>query len=135
MTLLLSESVQGTRQTAEGRIQSEEENGFERRRGLRVRQQRPVKIYDTSAARYFGGRTEDISTTGLRIELPAFAPIRQGETLNIHVGLSNRGESLANRRQMIPARVVWVNRADADNGKIEAGVEFLASIAARLDAA
>jgi len=108
---------------------------YERRRGLRVRQQRPVKVYDTTTARYFGGRTEDISSTGLRIELPAYAPIRAGETLNIHVGLSSQGESLANRRQMIPARVVWISRPTSAVPTMEAGVEFLASIAAHLDAA
>ncbi len=127
MTLLLSEPM---------RLHEEEDSSsFERRRGLRVRQQRPVKVYENATGRYFGGRTEDVSTTGLRIELPAFAPIRTGETLNIHVGLSSRGESLANRRQMIPAKVVWVNRTSAEKGKLEAGVEFLASIAAHLDAA
>jgi hypothetical protein len=127
LTLLLSESVD---------LANDDAMSYERRRGLRVRQQRPVKVYETTAARYFGGQTEDVSSTGLRIELPAFAPIREGETLNIHVGLSNRGESLANRRQMIPSRVVWVNRSLCDKGgKIEVGVEFLASIAAHLDAA
>jgi hypothetical protein len=109
---------------------------FERRRGLRIRQQRPVKVFETATARYFGGRTEDISSTGLRIELPAFAPIREGETLNIHVGLSSHGESLANRRQMLPARVVWVKRATHTRAAaMEVGVEFMAGIAAHLDAA
>src|SRR4051794_31707881 len=107
----------------------------ERRRGLRVRQQRPVKVYDPSIGRYFGGQTEDISTTGLRIELPAWAPVRMGEMLNIHVGLSRAGESLANRRQMLSARVVWVNRTVGKKARIEAGVEFLSAIAAHLDAA
>lgn len=108
----------------------------ERRRGLRVRQHRPVKVYEPAGARYFGGQTEDVSATGLRIELPAFAAVRAGETLSIHVGLSHRGQSLANRRQMIPARVVWVNRAaPARPGTIEAGVEFLTGISALLDAA
>ena len=127
MTLLLSESTD---------LANDDAMSFERRRGLRIAQQRPVKVYEAATARYFGGQTEDVSSTGLRIELPAFAPIREGETLNIHVGLSNTGESLANRRQMIPARVVWINRSlGAQGGKIEAGVEFLASIAAHLDAA
>jgi hypothetical protein len=110
----------------------------ERRRGLRIRQHRPVKIYEPLGARYFGGQTEDISATGLRIELPAFAPVREGETLSIHVGLSRKGESLANRRQMIPARVVWVRRAPSREdrpGTVEAGVEFLSGISALLDAA
>ena len=112
------------------------EDDHERRRGLRVRDQRPVKIFEPWASRYFGGQTEDISATGLRIELPAYAAVRPGETLSIHVGLSHRGETLANRRQMIPVRVVWVSRADAGtSGKLEAGVEFMANIAARRDAA
>src|SRR5687768_13371475 len=108
----------------------------ERRRGLRVRQQRPVKVYEPAGARYFGGQTEDISATGLRVELPAFAAVRVGEALSIYVGTNDKGQALANRRQMIPARVVWVNRGGGSRlGTIEAGVEFITGIAARLDAA
>ena len=110
-------------------------DGRERRRGLRVRQARPVKVFEPGAGRYFGGQTEDVSTNGLRLELPAWATVRTGETLSIHVGLSHAGESLANRRQMIPARVVWVSRRGGKQARLEAGVEFLTSIAAHLDAA
>lgn len=111
-------------------------DGTERRRGLRIREQRPVKIFAGAAAKYFGGQTEDISATGLRIELPSYAPVQPGDTLSIHVGLNGKGQTLANRRQMIPARVVWVNRGDHRiAGTLEAGIEFLASIAAHLDAA
>lgn len=128
MTLLLSESL------CVG--QEDFESGVERRRGLRIRQQRPVKVYDAASARYFGGRTEDVSSTGLRLELPAYAPIREGETLNIHVGLNSRGESLANRRQMLAARIIWIRNARSNKSRtLEAGVEFLTSIAAHLDAA
>jgi hypothetical protein len=73
--------------------------------------------------------------TGLRVELPAYAPVRVGEVLSIHVGLTQSGQTLANRRSMIPARVVWVSRGNRFDSKLEAGVEFLASIAAHLDAA
>ena len=126
MTLLMYETA----------VENDEDvASHERRRGLRVRQQRPIKVYESMTARYFGGQTEDISSTGLRIELPAYAPIREGETLNIHVGLSPSGESLANRRQMIPARVVWVRRSSDPVVRMEVGVEFLSSIAAHLDAA
>jgi len=111
-------------------------DGIERRRGLRIRQKRPVKIFDSAAAKYFGGCTEDISATGLRVELPSYAPIEPGDTLNVHVGLNRLGESMANRRQMIPARVIWVNRQDKRiAGRLDVGIEFLSSIAARLDAA
>ena len=107
----------------------------ERRRGLRIRQRRPVKVFEPGARRYHGGRTEDISSTGLRIELPAWATVQPGEEIAVHVGLNRKGESLAYRRQMITARVVWVNRIAGKHSRVEAGVEFLASIAAHLDAA
>ena len=106
----------------------------ERRRGLRVRQARPVKVYDAADAKYFGGQTEDISATGLRIELPASATIQPGKMLMVHVGLTQSGMPLPNRKQMIPARVVWVDRSFA-RGYAVAGVEFITSIAAHLDAA
>jgi hypothetical protein len=108
--------------------------GSERRRGLRIRQDRPVKIFEPRMSRYFGGKTCDISSTGLRIELPAFATLRMGETVNVHVGLNHAGQSLANRRSMMPARVVWVDRM-VEGGKVEVGVEFTSTIAAHLDAA
>jgi hypothetical protein len=126
MTLLMSNAE----------VELNDEPGSERRRGLRIRQQRPVKIFEPMAGRYFGGQTEDVSSTGLRIELPVSASVRPGESLNIHVGLNSSGQSLANRRQMLPARVVWVKRAGTlRNGRLEAGVEFHSNIAAHLDAA
>jgi hypothetical protein len=131
--LLISGSVQTADQQDE--LLHAADTGTERRRGLRIRQNRPIKVYEPTTSRYFGGQTEDISATGLRVELPAYAPVRVGEVLNIHVGLSQSGQSLANRRSMVPARVVWVNRARRIDGKLETGVEFLSSIAAHLDAA
>jgi hypothetical protein len=110
--------------------------GSERRRGLRLRQQRPVKIYEPVTSRYIGGQTEDVSATGLRVSLPASACVRPGTVLNIHVGVSAGGQPLANRRQMMAARVVWVEGAgELRLGRMCAGIEFTASIAAHLDAA
>src|ERR1041385_5309904 len=77
----------------------------ERRRGLRIRQSRPIKVFEPASARYFPGQTGDISSTGLRIELPLSTPIRPGKVLDIHIGLTGNGETLAYRRGMIPARV------------------------------
>jgi hypothetical protein len=114
---------------------AEQADGSERRRGLRIAQNRPVKVLDTLGGKYFGGQTMDVSSTGLRIELPAHATVRMGETLSIHVGLGADGSSLANRRQMIPARVVWINRRLSGRKTMTAGVEFAASIGAQLDAA
>ncbi|MDB5295519.1 MAG: hypothetical protein JWO31_1502, partial [Phycisphaerales bacterium] len=60
-----------------------------------------------------------------------------GDALNVHVGLNGGGQSLANRRSMIPARVVWVNRAPTAAGRptVEIGVEFLNRLAAHVTAA
>ena len=114
----------------------EDASGIERRRGLRIAQNRPIKVYEPSASKYFGGQTHDVSATGLRIELPVSMAVRPGKLLSIHVGPNSAGASLANRRQMIPAKVVWVDRSiDGTPGRLQAGVEFLASIAAHLDAA
>ncbi len=63
-------------------------------------------------------------------------PIQPGRVLSVHVGANSNGQTLANRRHMIPAKVVWVDRRSKfDHGRLIAGIEFLASIAAHLDAA
>lgn len=113
---------------------SETKGGAERRRGLRISQQRPIKIYEPWSTRFIGGQTHDISGTGLRIELPLSAPVQEGKLVTIHVGLSSHGETLANRRSMIPARVVWIDRSGT-GARMTAGIEFLAAIAAHQDAA
>lgn len=110
--------------------------GAERRRGLRVRQSRPIKVYEPTSRRYFGGQTEDLSVTGLRVELPATTPVCEGRLLTVHVGLSASGEALANRRSMMPARVVWVRRStDGRDSRMVVGLELVSSVAAHLDAA
>jgi hypothetical protein len=119
-----------------GRHEVEAFDASERRRGLRIRQDRPIKVFEPVTARYFGGQTRDISATGLRIELPPSAALRPGRLLNVHVGLDSAGHSLANRRQMIPARIVWIRPPTAQAPtRVMAGIEFLSSIAARMDAA
>ena len=106
----------------------------ERRRGLRIRQTRPVKIFEPALGRYYGGQTEDFSSTGLRVELPISAPVRPGKLLNIHVGQSS--QQLAPRRQMLPARIVWVERLPHQaRARLLAGLELLGAAAAQIDAA
>src|SRR6185437_1249524 len=99
---------------------------IERRRGLRIRQARPIQVYAFAGNSYFGGRTEDISATGLRIELPSSATVNPGKMISVHVGLNIEGVALPNRRQMMPARVVWVDRAFS-RGYAVVGVEFITS--------
>ena len=108
----------------------------ERRRGLRIVQNRPVKVFDATTGRYYGGQTHDLSATGLRIELWGNAPVRCGKLISVHIGVNESGQPLANRRMMLPARVVWVDRSSAsDNGHVCAGLELVANIAASKDAA
>ena len=106
----------------------------DRRRAIRVRQHRPVKVFEPASNRYVGGQTCDVSSTGLRLELPLWTHLTPGRVVSVHIGASDRGQSLANRRQMIAARVVWVNR-DVENRQLTAGVEFTTAVTARLDAA
>ena len=108
----------------------------ERRRGLRIRQQRPVKLFEPSAARYYGGRTEDISAGGLRVELPASTPLMAGKLVNVHIGLRDEDVGFASRRAMLPARVIWIDRGSkAASGRLLAGVQLIARAAAAMDAA
>jgi hypothetical protein len=100
----------------------------ERRRGFRLRQARPVRIYEGGNGRYFGGETEEICSSGLRIMLPASAMLRPGRMISLHLGASAQG------RQMLPARVVWVDRGQSLDFLI-AGVEFLSTAAMQLNAA
>jgi PilZ domain len=113
----------------------EYETLIERRRGLRVSQHRPVKIFDTTADRYIAGRTTDVSSSGLQIQVPVWAPVMEGNTLAVHIG-SGAGSPLVQRRSMIPARVVWVGPRDMSGRSfVTVGIEFLASVSAHLAAA
>jgi hypothetical protein len=136
MTMLL---IAGTepKKTSSNKRESTEAVPAERRRGLRIAQNRPVKVYEPLSGRVFPGQTSDVSSTGLRIELPASLPVVEGKVISIHVGLNDRGQALVNRRAMMPARIVWVHRGFGQDRRpqLMAGVEFVASITAHLDAA
>jgi hypothetical protein len=107
----------------------------ERRRGLRIRRNHPIKVYEPNLGRYFGGQTTDISSTGLRVELPASAPVRPGRILTIYIA-ATEGRSMAHHRQMQPVRIIWTDRvSQCVRGRLIAGVEFLSSLATQRDAA
>ena len=109
--------------------------GIERRRGLRIRQNRPIKVYNPNLARYFGGQTQDVSATGPRIELPMSRRSTRQAAERSRWPERVR-TALANRRQMIPAKVIWIDRdLQRTDGRMTAGVEFLATTAAHRDAA
>lgn len=108
----------------------------DRRRGLRLAQSRPVKVFDPASSKYVGGQTRDVSPTGLRLELPAGSPVAPGRLVHVHVGVSDGPQGLAQRRGMVPARVVWVDRSRLANpaggrggAVITVGVELVARMA------
>jgi hypothetical protein len=102
---------------------------LDRRRAVRLAQQRPVKVYEPAASRFFPGQTRNVSATGLQLEFPQFVQLRPGRLINVHIGIETGGQPLANRRSMVPARVVWMN-TDAESQKLVVGVEFLTYVTA-----
>ena len=107
-------------------------NLAERRRGLRIKQSRPVKIYEPRTSRYFPGQTADISLNGLRLTLPLSTPIVAGGTVCLHIASAHANCALACRRQMIQAKVVWMQR---ERNELLAGLELLSTAAIQTSAA
>ena len=105
------------------------ESNPERRRGLRIKQERPVKLYEPRTARYYPGQTADISASGLRLSLPLATPLIPGHTLCLHIASNS---SFASKRQMIEAKVIWTHRTDQS---LFAGVELLPTAAIQAHAA
>ena len=101
----------------------------ERRRGLRIKQQRAVKVYEPRTSRYYPGQTADISAGGLRVSMPLSTPIIPGHVLCLHVAANC---SFASRRQMLEAKVIWMRR---DGAELLAGFELLPSAAIQSKAA
>ena len=121
-----------TKRPARSRLDESLDSLFlERRRATRVAQERPVKIYEPYASRFFGGQTIDVSGTGMKLAFPAWAHLNVGRVINVHVGLAaGLGQPLANRRSMIPARIVWIRHADETADQMVVGVEFLTGVSA-----
>src|SRR6266567_3345306 len=104
----------------------------ERRRGLRSKHSRPVKIYEPQSSRYFPGQTADISATGLRLTPPLSTPLIPGNVLSLHIGSPHSTSTLASRRQMLEAKVIWMHR---DRSELVVGLELLSTAAIQSSAA
>lgn len=103
----------------------------DRRRGMRVELDRPVKLLEPRLRRYIAGRTRDASSNGLKLELPASAPLGAGAQVRVLIG-KDGDAAISSEREMLPARIVWVRRGtDAARPRLLAGVELVqAAIAA-----
>jgi hypothetical protein len=107
----------------------------ERRQGFRIPQDRPIKLLEPKLNKYFGGKTHDSSQSGLKIELPSSTPLAVGRIVNLALGNYQSGQGLAHNREMIPAKIVWINRNALVPGKLLAGVQFLQTAAMAVSAA
>lgn len=98
---------------------------LERRGATRVRISRPVRVIDLAICRHAAGRSRDISSTGMRVEIPASNAIQVGDTIHVDVGTLAGVGPLYGRPRVIPGRIVWIQR----EGKmlrpmLTAGIEF-----------
>ena len=70
MTLVMPETTDQVERTYEFTDGELALSSSERRRGLRVRQARPVKVYEAAGSRYFGGRTEESRSIEVIQQMP-----------------------------------------------------------------
>lgn len=98
---------------------------FERRTGSRVKIARPIRVVELSTGRHIAGRSRDVSSTGMKIEIHASDHVREGDTVRVDVGTLSGIGPLLTRPRVIPARVVWIHREQKLlRPLITAGVEF-----------
>lgn len=98
---------------------------IERRCSTRIRISRPVKVIDLSIGRHAAGRSRDISSSGMKVEIPATNYIHEGDTVHIDVGTMGGVGPLAGRSRVIAARVVWIRReSKLVRPLLTAGIEF-----------
>lgn len=84
---------------------------IERRHGgSRVKIARPIRVVELCSGRHIAGRSRDISSTGMRLEIPVSNTLRPGDAVQVDVGTLSGIGPLTGRRRVIAARVVWVNR-------------------------
>lgn len=110
-----------------------DDHDADRRRRPRASIEQTVKLYDPVSGRYFAGHTQDVSDSGLRLELPARVPARAGQTALVYIAASHMGRGLIDHAALIPIRYVWVRRETDEQGeRCVCGVEVLAdSVSAR----
>ncbi|HMO27490.1 MAG TPA: PilZ domain-containing protein, partial [Tepidisphaeraceae bacterium] len=97
----------------------------DRRADPRVVCEHAIKLHDARSRRYIAGRTCDLSSTGMRLEVPAWAPIELGAAVSVYVAEDR--PRLAPHSAMKPARVVWIDRGNDEPARrtITLGLQLL----------
>ena len=101
-------------------------SAYEQRQTERSTVQWPVSIWHPKAARFFNGRSVNVSTGGALVVLPMKAPVREGQNLEINFP---RSETLAKDKgsfaRVKSAQVVRVDRTDSlMSATIKVGLAF-----------
>jgi hypothetical protein len=99
---------------------------YEQRQSKRSLVSWPVSVWHPKAARFFNGRSIDVSSDGALLVLPLKAPIRKGQNLELNFP---RSEKLAQDKgcfaRIKSARVVRVDRSETmESAAIKVGLQF-----------
>lgn len=98
---------------------------LERRGDTRVKIARPIRVVELNTGRHIAGRSRDVSSSGMKIEIHVSDHVREGDTVRVDVGTLSGIGPLIHRPRVIPARVVWIRREQKLlRPLITAGVEF-----------
>ena len=101
-------------------------SAYEQRQTERSAVQWPVSIWHPKAARFFNGRSVNVSTGGALVVLPMKAPLREGQDLEINFP---RSETLAKDKggfaRVKSAHVVRIDRTDSlMSATVKVGLAF-----------
>lgn len=99
---------------------------FEQRNSSRSAVRWPISVWHPSAARFFNGRSLNVSSEGALVLLPMQTPIKEGQKVEVNFP---RAENLASEKgscaRIKAARVIRVDRSEIlDNAAIKVGLEF-----------
>lgn len=100
---------------------------FDQRRSPRTPVSWPVSVWHPKAARFFNGRSINISQEGVLVRMPLQAPVHEGQDLEINFP---RSEALGREKgcfaRIKNARIVRIDRSEAlDSATVNIGMEFL----------
>ena len=98
----------------------------EQRHAKRMLANWPVSVWHPLAARFFNGRSANISASGVLLELPMKAPIQEGQAVEVNFPRSDKlnGQAcyLSHTKK---ARVIRIDRVDSiQSASIKVGLAF-----------
>jgi c-di-GMP-binding flagellar brake protein YcgR len=84
-----------------------------------------MRFHHVISDREYVGRTVDVSDGGLRMYVPAVAPLRTGQSIRLPLGEVGLPKLAPQGDRTLDARIVRVDRDGlAETGQVLVGVEF-----------